>query len=154
MMRSLRAGLLLATILGCRQGEGRAFAELQTRGQTAMGVDQYTSTHVFQPLPDGGRIALQRDADDSAGVARIREHMAQIARAFAGGDFRLPGFVHGREVPGTAVMRERLAAISYLPDTLPRGAQLRIRTTDPQAIRAIHEFLAFQRHDHRAGASH
>jgi hypothetical protein len=150
-----RAGLLsLILVAACGGAEDRAFAELQDRGRAAMGVDQYTSSHVFEPLPDGGRISLQRDVDDSAGVARIRQHMGDIARAFASGDFTLPGFVHAREVPGTAVMRARHAQISYSPDTLPRGGQLRIRTTDPEAVRAVHEFLAFQRHDHRAGAAH
>jgi hypothetical protein len=51
-------------------------------------------------------------------------------------------------------MREKKAVIGYTADPLPRGGQLRIRTADPEAVRAVHEFLAFQRHDHRAGASH
>lgn len=155
-MRTTRAGLamILLVALGCRSDEDLAFAEVQARGQAAMGVDQYTSSHVFQPLPDGGRIVLQRDVDDPRGVAQIRRHMARIAGGFSAGDFRLPGFVHAQEVPGTAVMRERRAAITYVADTLARGGQLRIRAADPDAVRAVHEFLAFQRHDHRAGASH
>jgi hypothetical protein len=129
-----------------------AFARVQARGGVAMGVNQYTSRHVFEPLPDGGRIALQRDASDSEGAALIRRHMQEIGRRFAAGDFALPGFVHARAVPGTEIMAARRAAIAYSVDTLPRGAALRIRSTDSTAVRAIHEFLAFQRHDHRAGA--
>jgi hypothetical protein len=116
-----------------------------------MGVDQYTSTHRFEPLPDGGRISLQRNPDDSAGVATIRSHMRRIAEAFGRGDFTLPGFVHDREVPGTAVMTAGRARINYVVDTLPGGAQLRLITGDPTILAAIHEFLDFQRHDHRAG---
>jgi hypothetical protein len=129
-----------------------AFAGVQARGGVAMGVNQYTSRHVFEPLPDGGRIALQRDAADSEGAAQIRRHMGEIAGRFATGDFALPGFVHARVVPGTEIMTARRAAISYAVDTLPRGAALRIRSTDSTAVRAIHEFLAFQRQDHHAGA--
>jgi hypothetical protein len=129
-----------------------AFAGVQARGGVAMGVNQYTSRHVFEPLPDGGRIALQRDAADSEGAARIRSHMHEIARRFAAGDFALPGFVHARVVPGTEIMAAKRAAIAYAVDTLPRGAAMRIRSADSTAVRAIHEFLAFQRHDHRAGA--
>jgi hypothetical protein len=129
-----------------------AFAGVQARGGVAMGVNQYTSRHVFEPLPDGGRIALQRDAADSEGAVQIRRHMHEIAGRFAAGDFTLPGFVHARTVPGTGIMAARRAAIAYTVDTLPRGAALRIRTTDSTAVRAIHEFLAFQRHDHHAGA--
>jgi hypothetical protein len=145
-------GVALAGLSGCRERapEDPAFAGVQARGETAMGVDQYTSTHRFEPLPDGGRIVLQRDTTDPAGTAVIRAHMERIAGAFTAGDFRLPGFVHAREVPGTAVMTARRGAITYTADTLPRGGQLRIRAADPEAVRAVHEFLAFQRADHRA----
>ncbi len=155
--RLAAAGLGLLLLAGERPGgEGgdAAFAAVQERGKAAMGVDQYTSWHMFEPLPDGGRIVLQRDQPDSIGTRVIREHMAQIAAAFAAGDFRLPGLVHAREVPGTKLMAERRALITYTADTLPRGGQVRIRTADSAAVRAVHEFLAFQRADHRAGAHH
>ncbi len=154
-MRRIRWLVLsgLAAGLGCGDAGDRSFAELQARGHVAMGVDQYTSLHVFEPLPEGGRISLEREADDPGGVTRIREHMREIAGAFASGDFQLPGFVHDREVPGTGVMAARREAITYTVDTLPYGAALRIVTQDSAALEAIHVFLAFQRHDHRVGAA-
>jgi hypothetical protein len=127
-----------------------AFAAMQERGRRAMGVDQYTSTHHFDALPDGGRIELQRDVDDSAGVARIRAHIREIARAFADGDFSTPTLVHLQEVPGAQTMAAKRAVIMYEPRDLPHGAELRIHTTDPDALRAIHEFMAFQRTEHHA----
>jgi hypothetical protein len=130
--------------------QDQPFAGVQARGGYAMGVDQYTSTHVFESLLDGGRITLQRDAPDSAGAAQIRRHMLDIAAAFRAGDFSLPGFVHARSVPGTAVMAARRETISYVVEPLPGGAALRLRTTDSAAVAAIHEFLAFQRADHHA----
>lgn len=128
-----------------------AFAALQARGQAAMGVDQYTSTHRFDALPDGGRIELQRDTDDAEGIATIRAHLAGIAQAFARGDFRTPAAVHAREVPGTDVMAARRDAIRYAYRDLARGGEVRITTTDPQALAAVHAFMAFQRLDHRSG---
>lgn len=119
-----------------------------------MGVDQYSSTHIFEPLADGGRIELQRDQPDSAGTDQIRQHMRRIAAAFGAGDFSLPGFVHARDVPGTAVMAAKRQVITYSVEALPRGAAVRLWSTDTAAVRAIHEFLAFQRHDHHAGAGH
>jgi hypothetical protein len=127
-----------------------AFAAMQQRGQRAMGVDQYTSTHHFEALPDGGRIELQRDVDDSAGVLQIRTHLQEIAKAFAAGDFSTPAFVHMQDVPGTKVMAAKRAAITYSYHELPRGGEVRIQTTDAVALAAIHEFLAFQRKDHHA----
>ena len=145
--------ILLLALAACRPDAvaDRAFAEVQARGKVAMGVDQYTSTHRFEPLPDGGRIVLQRAPGDTAGVAVIRAHMRRIAAAFASGDFRLPGFVHDGSVPGTVEMAQHRDRITYTADTLPGGAEVRIRTADSGAVRAIHEFLAFQRLDHRAG---
>jgi hypothetical protein len=156
--------LLLPSVLGsCSNAVGKrrhtntgsatsdsVFAEVQARGHVAMGVDQYTSQHKFEPLPDGGRIALQRDMRDTAGVYRIRAHMTRIASAFGQGDFTLPGFVHAREVPGTREMRGRRSVIRYTADTVPGGAVVRLKSADSTAIAAIHQFLAFQRHDHRA----
>jgi len=136
-----------------RADSDTAFASMQTRGKAAMGVDQYTSAHQFEDLPDGGRIELQRDSTDSAGVAEIRAHLQSIAKAFGQGDFEVPGFVHAGEVPGTEVMRERQDRISYRFHPLPGGGEVRIGTADTAAIRAVQEFLAFQRREHRVDAS-
>ena len=128
-----------------------AFAGVQSRGAAVMGVDQYTSAHVFEELPDGGRIVLERkDASDSAGVATIRAHMRTIAEAFGRGDFSDPGMVHMTKVPGTDVMAAKRDAIRYSVADRPAGAEVRLTTSDTAAIRAIHQFLAFQRMDHRA----
>jgi hypothetical protein len=128
-----------------------AFAEVQERGAAVMGVNQYTSAHVFEDLPDGGRIVLERaDPADSAGIATIRAHMRQIAADFTAGDFSKPFAVHALVVPGTRTMAERRDRIAYEATDRPKGAEVRIRTADTQAIAAVHEFLAFQRSDHRA----
>jgi hypothetical protein len=154
MMR-FRLALLLLTAVACRgetsddRQDDSAFAGVQARGHEAMGVDQYTSAHQFEPLPDGGRIVLQRDTADRAGVETIRAHMRDIAGRFSQGDFAIPGFVHAREVPGTKAMAERRASITYQAADLPGGGEVRIRTTDSVAVAAVHEFLAFQRSDHR-----
>ena len=130
-----------------------AFAALQARGHRAMGVDQYTSTHLFDALPDGGRIELQRDADDPDGIAEIRRHLQEIVRAFASGDFSTPAFVHAEPVPGSAVMAAKRDVIRYSYRDLPRGGEVSIVTSDPEALAAIREFMAFQRQDHRAGGT-
>jgi len=127
------------------------FAAMQSRGAHVMGVDQYTSAHVFEDLPDGGRVVLERDDPaDSAAIVTIRVHMREIAASFRAGDFTKPFQVHARAVPGTAVMRDRRATISYAPIDRPRGGEVRITSRDSAAVRAIHEFLAFQRDQHHA----
>jgi hypothetical protein len=154
---------LLAIAAGCRTATppaaagpapaDTAFHALQERGRQTMGVDQYTSTHRFDALPDGGRIELQRDGDDPAGVETIRAHLQQAAAAFAAGDFAMPAFVHMREMPGVADMARLRDRITYAYTPLPRGGQVRITTTDPEAVRAVHAFMAAQRMDHHSGGA-
>ena len=145
----------LVTVVACDKAkpataEDSAFAALQERGRAAMGVDQYMSYHRFTPLPDGGLIELQRDADDSVDVRTIRAHLRHVASRFAQGDFAQPAFVHDTtEVPGTEAMRPHLHEITWRFEERRRGGAIRIRSANPSAVRAIHEFLAFQNRDHR-----
>ena len=124
---------------------------MQSRGAHVMGVDQYTSAHVFEDLPDGGRVVLERDeAVDTVAIATIRAHLRDIEAAFRAGDFTKPFEVHAQTVPGTGVMAARRSAITYDEIDRPRGGEVRITSGDPGAVAAIHEFLAFQRTQHHA----
>jgi hypothetical protein len=147
MKTSLLLGCLLL-LAGRLTAQDSSFAAMQARGKMAMGVDQYTSQHHFEPLPDGGRIMLQRDAADTAGTTAIREHLKDIAMRFRAGDFAIPGFVHAQQVPGTPVMAARRSAIRYVFHPLPGGGEVRIVTRDQAAVAAVHQFLAFQRTEH------
>ena len=153
---TILAGVSLS--LGCGLGHQQmassadsSFAATQARGQAVMGVDQYTSAHVFEDRGDGGRIILERDDPrDTAGIAIIRVHMRSIADAFRAGDFTKPFQVHAQEVPGTDVMAARRSVIQYDAIDRPRGAEVRLHSSDAMAIAAIHEFLGFQRGAHHA----
>jgi hypothetical protein len=63
---------LLIAVLALCACQDRDFAAMQERGRMVMGVDQYTSAHVFEDLPDGGAaihefLAFQRSAHHAAG---------------------------------------------------------------------------------------
>ena len=144
-------GLALATAPAAAQAKAdTAFHALQMRGRLVMGVDQYTSTHVFEDLADGGRIELQRDTVDPEGVTVIRAHLKTIAQAFKAGDFTAPALVHLKEVAGVAVLTAKKSLITYRYRDLPRGGEVRIQTSDPAAVKAVHAFLKFQRSEHHA----
>jgi len=149
------ASLVLTLFVACNRAQDKEdFAAMQTRGARVMGVNQYTSAHVFEDLPDGGRVVLERaDASDTAAITTIRAHMRDIAAAFRAGDFTKPFAVHAQTVPGTDVMTARRSVISYDASDRPRGGAVRIRSSDPAAVEAIHQFLAFQRTEHHT-ASH
>jgi hypothetical protein len=147
------AALAATLVAACQRSKESSsdFAAMQSRGAHVMGVDQYTAAHVFEDLPEGGRVVLDRDDPaDTAAIATIRAHMGDIQAAFRAGDFTKPFQVHAQTVPGTTVMRERRAAIGYEAIDRPRGGEVRITSRDSAAVRAIHEFLAFQRAQHRA----
>ena len=131
---------LVTVAVGCTradEGKGRtdsSFAALQQRGETAMGVNQYPSQHVFESLPTGGRIVLQRKEPDSVGEAAIRAHMRTIANAFTSGNFAVPDFVHATsEVPGKAQLEELKAESTYTAGGIPRGAEVGTPNENPKA---------------------
>jgi hypothetical protein len=145
---SLAFGLTLLIACG-RAKDTDEFSAMQTRGAHVMGVNQYTSAHVFEDLPDGGRVVLERaDASDTADITTIRAHMRDIAAAFRAGDFTKPFEVHAQTVPGADVMTAKRSVISYDATDRPRGGEVRIRSSNSGAVAAIHEFLAFQREEH------
>lgn len=151
----LRLALLLlaagAVSTAAQTASDSAFAGVQRRGAGVMGVDQVASQHIFEDLPDGGRILYRmRDTLDTAGIRVIRDHLRTIEARFARGDFTAPRTVHDTVVPGTPVMARLRDRIRYRMTEHPAGGELRLTTTDPEALAAIRAFLAFQRSDHRA----
>jgi hypothetical protein len=142
------------TVAGSAAAQDSSFAGMQARGKMAMGVDQYASAHHFDVLPDGGRIQLQMKSDDSLSVAQVRAHLRLIEHAFQAGDFTTPAFVHMKAMPGTATMARKKDVITYTYADLPRGGEVRISSKDPDAVAAIHDFLAAQTREHHASPSH
>jgi hypothetical protein len=60
-------------------------------------------------------------------------------------------FVHDQVPPGVPVMKEKRTEIFYTFEVLPAGGTVRIKTTNPDALKAIHDFLRFQIDDHHTG---
>jgi hypothetical protein len=118
----------------------------------AMGFDQATTAHHFLLASDGGSIEVTtKDPADAATRDQIRNHLRQIARDFAAGNFARPRETHGETPPGASVMSARRDAIDYTFEDLPAGGRVRIRTRDAKARAAIHDFLRYQIRAHRTG---
>ena len=128
------------------------FTEVTERGDQAMGFSHHATDHHFLLTPTGGAIAVSSsDATDLATIEAIRAHLSQISRAFAAGDFALPGKIHGRTPPGVAEMKRRRAAIQLLFEPTAQGGRVVITTQDSKAMGAVNSFLRFQILDHRTG---
>jgi hypothetical protein len=125
---------------------------LESRGNAAMGFEQSKTTHHFLLRPDGGVIQVQaNDAQDTSSVGQIRKHFRHIASAFASGDFQIPMLVHDAIPPGTTAMQRLREKIQYTYAETTTGARVVIKTTDPSALDAIHDFLRYQIHEHGTG---
>ena len=127
-------------------------AGVDARGDHAMGFTQEAAAHHFILLPDGGLIEVEiRHEHDDATRDQIRAHMAHISTLFTSGDFDIPMFIHDQVPPGVPVMKSKHEAISYTYRETHCGGEVRIKTSDPDAVKAVHEFLVFQIKDHRTG---
>ena len=126
------------------------FEGVNHRGDEVMGFDHAKTTHHFRLLPDGGTIEVEaNDADDAASRDQIRQHLGHMAGLFGDGNFKAPMLIHGREPDGVPTMQRLRAEINYQYEETGKGGRVRISTADPEAVKAIHDFLRFQINDHQ-----
>ena len=127
-------------------------ADVEKHGDEAMGFPHDKTTHHFRLYSDGGAIEVTvNDPKDSQNMQAIRSHLTHIVAMFSQGDFSIPMFVHDEVPPGIPVMKEKRAEIAYSFEELSTGGRVRIKTTNPDALKAVHEFLRFQIGDHHTG---
>jgi hypothetical protein len=127
-------------------------ADVEKHGDEAMGFPHDKTSHHFRLYSDGGAIEVTvNDRKDSQNVQAIRSHLTHIVTMFSNGKFSIPMFVHDQVPPGVPVMKDKHAEISYTFEELSAGGRVRIKTTNPYALKAIHEFLRFQIEDHQTG---
>jgi TusA-related sulfurtransferase len=117
-----------------------------------MGFPRDKTAHHFRLYSDGGAIEVTaNDSNDSENIKAIRGHLEHIATMFSNGDFSTPMFVHDQVPPGVPIMKDKRAQISYTFEQSPSGAIVRIKTTDPDALKAVRDFLRFQIEEHHTG---
>jgi hypothetical protein len=134
------------------QAQMQKEAELKKRGNAAMGFDQEKTTHHFFLIGDGGVIQVESNAAaDVTSRDQIRAHLKAISEQFTRGDFRAPLATHNETPPGVAVMQRLKSAIRYSYEEKPGGAAVRITSANPEALKAVHEFLRYQIKEHVTG---
>ena len=122
------------------------------RGDRVMGFDHQKTTHHFLLHPDGGAIEVTANsAEDAESRDQIRKHLGHIARMFSEGNFKAPMLVHAQTPPGVSVMQRLKAEIGYEYGETERGARVSVKTSNAEALAAVHDFLRFQIKDHETG---
>jgi hypothetical protein len=148
MIRTI-AALLFGTVLAFSQDHQTLVNE---HGDHVMGFSHEKTTHHFELHYDGGAIDVRtNDVKDTDSRDQIRSHFHHIAQMFAAGDFNAPMLIHGKDVPGTAVMTRLKDQIHWNFEETPRGARIVITADNQPALDAVHRFLKFQIEDHKTG---
>jgi hypothetical protein len=132
------------------------FSAMNARGAAKEGMNfsQTETTHHFIRDEQGGFIQVTvNDPQDAALMKNIREHLQHIAASFSANDFSIPQFVHGELPAGTEEMIRLADRIRYTYQEIPKGARVAIRTTDKDALAAVHAFLGYQVTEHHTGDS-
>jgi hypothetical protein len=130
-------------------GDAKHGAEVDGRHDSLV-MSHDTTRHSFRLFADGGAIELRAtDPKDSATIASVRTHLHGIASEFTKKDFKTPTFVHGYTPDGVKQMERLHSSINYRYEDVDSGARIRMTTSNPEALDAIHDFLRFQVIEHR-----
>ena len=124
------------------------------RAEKGMSFDLDKTTHHFKLLAEGGIIEITaNDPSDIVTRDAIQRHIAKIARMFTEGNFTIPMLVHEQTPSGVDTMKRLKSELSYAPENLSNGGRVRITTSNPQALNAVHDFLRFQIQERKTGDS-
>ncbi len=127
-------------------------AVVESHGDHAMGFPHDKTTHHFRLATNGGTIEVTaNDSGDAANTTAIRSHLSNIATMFGNGDFSTPMFIHDGIPPGVTSMKLMKSEIYYTFEEMPMGGRVRIKSDNPLAVAAIHDFLRFQINEHQTG---
>ena len=76
-------------------------AEVAERGAKVMPFSLEKTRHQFTKTAVGGvQTVLARNAADQEQIQLIRQHLQQLAKKFAQGDYSGPESIHGTDMPG------------------------------------------------------
>ena len=125
---------------------------VENHADRAMGFPHDKTTHHFRLATDGGAVEVTvNNPSDTENTTAIRFHLSHIAIMFSKGDFSAPMFIHDGVPPGVSTMKLMKSAIRYTYAGMPTGGKVWIKSDDPVAIAAIHDFLRFQIKEHQTG---
>jgi hypothetical protein len=104
----------------------------------ALNFTAYAQDQRILLAPDGGSIKITTNQpNDEDSIDEIRLVLNHLAVQYSTGTLKLPFHHH----------------ITYTCEKLPTGAVLRLRTSHPDALKAVHQFLKLKTQPYRNTAS-
>jgi hypothetical protein len=124
--------------------------EVAERGSHVMPFNLEQTLHIFSKTPQGGlQQVVVKEPKNAVQINLIRQHLSKISAEFNQGDFSNPVKIHGKDMPGLAVLRNaKPEEISIDYKELPNGAQITYTGKTANIIAAIHQFFDAQLSDH------
>ena len=124
--------------------------DVTQRGMHVMPFDLKQTQHVFDKTETGGvQQVIVRDPRNSKQINLIRQHLTKISGEFSQGDFSDPEKIHGKDMPGLAVLRTAKPGQLHVQyKELPNGAAITYSAEDKALITAIHQWFDAQLADH------
>lgn len=155
-IKAILVVLVFASALQAQQSNPQTteqqHAAMMKRGDAGMGFSHEKTTHHFILLKDGGTIQVSvNDPKDDASRDHVRMHLSHVAEMFSAGNFDVPMFIHDTTPPGVPTMAKLHSEIHYHYQQTDSGAKVAITATNPEALKAVHEFLRFQISEHQTG---
>lgn len=124
-------------------------AEIALRGSQVMPFNLDATTHIFQPLADGGLQTVVADNQtDATQIKLIQEHLKAESHKFGVGDFSDPSAIHGNKMPGLRELKNGYQEIEVEYAAISNGATLRYTTQRADLVSAVHNWFKAQRSDH------
>lgn len=143
-------GLILSQTVCAQTASQERLQEITERGKHVMSFDLGQTQHIFTKTETGGvQQVIVKDPRNSQQIELIRQHLKQIAKEFAHGDFSKPEAIHGQDMPGLATLRTaKPGQILVRYKELPDGAEITYSAQDPSLITAVHQWFDAQLSDH------
>jgi hypothetical protein len=139
-----------APVLAAEQGRQQRLDEVAQRGARVMPFALEQTLHIFTKTAKGGiQQVVTKDKNNTQQIGLIRKHLAKIAKEFAQSDFSDPEKIHGKTMPGLAVLRTaKPGEIKVDYQELADGAQITYSSALPNFVAALHQWFDAQLSDH------
>jgi hypothetical protein len=148
------AGLIITQVVLAQPVSPKHLKEVTDRGIRVMPFDLKLTQHLFSKTETGGlQQVIVKDPNNNQQIELVRQHLIKISKEFGNSDFSDPEKIHGKDMPGLAVLRTAKPGQLHVQyQELANGAKITYSAEDKTLIAAIHQWFDAQLADHGSDA--